>query len=409
MENNEVSAHRPAKLLIVDDSEGARSLLKRRLAMYGHEIIAAANQNEALHALQNNSVDVIFLNMFLGGQNSSAFLKKLKSNDGYQNIPIIMISSNDDTELLVKCIEAGAEDYMVKPLNQTILRARLSNCIARKEAYDKELQYLAQIKQGQKQIAAQEKMASVGVLVTSISNELKNPLNFVINFANVSAEICSELIQNLEAKNIFENETQKEILSNLKKFQSNVSKISNYGKNADQIIRFMLDQSNTDNSQKHPANINKIIDQTISMLMSSYKSKGITNLPQITTNLMNDMPHIVLSVQSFSKVIFNILDNAIYSVQKKYQDNSLSQIIISAKNHLNDVEIVIRDNGTGISNDIKSRIFEPFFTTKTGGMNPGLGLSTALEIIQDLKGNISFESIEGEFTEFKIIIPKNKN
>ena len=409
MENNEVSAHRPAKLLIVDDSEGARSLLKRRLAMYGHEIIAAANQNEALHALQNNSVDVIFLNMFLVGQNSSAFLKNLKSNDGYQNIPIIMISSNDDTELLVKCIEAGAEDYMVKPLNQTILRARLSNCIARKEAYDKELQYLAQIKQGQKQIAAQEKMASVGVLVTSISNELKNPLNFVINFANVSAEICSELIQNLEAKNIFENETQKEILSNLKKFQSNVSKISNYGKNADQIIRFMLDQSNTDNSQKHPANINKIIDQTISMLMSSYKSKGITNLPQITTNLMNDMPHIVLSVQSFSKVIFNILDNAIYSVQKKYQDNSLSQIIISAKNHLNDVEIVIRDNGTGISNDIKSRIFEPFFTTKTGGMNPGLGLSTALEIIQDLKGNISFESIEGEFTEFKIIIPKNKN
>ncbi|MCR4623502.1 MAG: hybrid sensor histidine kinase/response regulator [Alphaproteobacteria bacterium] len=406
MENNGISAHRPAKLLIVDDNENARSLLKRRLAMYGHEVMSAANQSDALKVLRDNPVDVIFLNMFLDNQNSSAFLQKLKSNDSYQNIPIIMISSNDDTELLVKCIEAGAEDYLVKPLNQTILRARLSNCIARKEAYDKELQYIAQIKQGQKQIAAQEKMASVGVLATSISNELKNPLNFVINFANVSAETCSELIKDLESQNLFTEETQRKILSNLRKFQSNVSKISNYGRNADQIIRFMLDQSNTDSSQKHPANVNKIIEQTINMLMSSYKSKGTTNLPRIITDFPKNVPHIVLSVQAFSKVIYNILDNAFYSLQKKYPDPTLSEVMISVKNNLTDIEIIIKDNGLGISSEIKNKIFEPFFTTKTGGMNPGLGLSTALEIIQDLKGSISVDSLEGEFAEFKITIPQ---
>ncbi len=409
MEENNISARKPAKLLVIDDSENARSLLKRRLAMYGHEVVAAANQQEALKILADHPVDVIFLNMFLNGVNSADLLEKLKSNSDYQNIPIIMISSDDDTELLVKSIEAGAEDYLVKPLNQTILRARLSNCIARKEAYDKELQYLAKIKQGQKQIAAQEKMASVGMLVSSISNELKNPLNFVINFAKVSAEICSELIQNLEANNLFTDEPQKAILENLKKFQSNVSKISDYGRNADQIIRFMLDQSNTDNSKKHPANVNKIISQTISMLLSSYKSRGITNLPQITTALDNNIPHIVLSIQSFSKVIYNILDNALYSVLKKFEDQSLSEVKISVNDHLNDIEIIIKDNGLGIPSDVKERIFEPFFTTKEGGMNPGLGLSTSLEIIQDLKGNISVDSAQGEFAEFKITIPKNKN
>ena len=406
MEENNISARKPAKLLVIDDSENARSLLKRRLAMYGHEVVAAANQQEALKILADHPVDVIFLNMFLNGVNSADLLEKLKSNSDYQNIPIIMISSDDDTELLVKSIEAGAEDYLVKPLNQTILRARLSNCIARKEAYDKELQYLAKIKQGQKQIAAQEKMASVGMLVSSISNELKNPLNFVINFANVSAEICSELIQNLEANKLFTDEPQKAILENLKKFQSNVSKISDYGRNADQIIRFMLDQSNTDNSKKHPANINKIINQTISMLLSSYKSRGITNLPQITTALDNNIPHIVLSIQSFSKVIYNILDNALYSVLKKFEDQSLSEVKISVNDHLNDIEIIIKDNGLGIPSDVKERIFEPFFTTKEGGMNPGLGLSTSLEIIQDLKGNISVDSAQGEFAEFRITIPK---
>jgi len=404
MEEN--TSRNVARLLVIDDNESARSLIKRRLAMYGYEVFVAANQKEALKAVENYTIDVILLNMFLDGESSLHLLETLKKNHDYKSIPIIIISSDSDTELLVECVEAGAEDYLVKPLNQTILRARLSNCIARKEVYDKELQYLAKIKEGQKQIAAQEKMASVGVLVTSISNELKNPLNFVINFAEVSAEICSELIANLEANNLFTEEPQKEILANLKKFQSNVSKISNYGRNADQIIRFMLDQSNTDNSQKHPTNINKIISQTVNMLTSSYKSKGITNLPQVTEVLDESIPHIVLSIQAFSKVIYNLLDNSIYSVLKKFEDQTLSEVKISVENHLNNVDIIIRDNGIGIPEDIKSKIFEPFFTTKEGGLNPGLGLSTSLEIIRDLKGNLSFNSVEGEFAEFKIIIPK---
>ncbi len=403
----EENTHRNiARLLVIDDNESARSLIKRRLAMYGYEVFVAANQKEAQKVVENHTIDVILLNMFLNGENSLHLLKTLKQDRDYKSIPVIVISSDSDTELLVECVEAGAEDYLVKPLNQTILRARLSNCIARKEAYDKELQYLAKIKEGQKQIAAQEKMASVGVLVTSISNELKNPLNFIINFAEVSAGICSELLSNLEANNLFAEEPQKEILSNLKKFQSNVSKISNYGRNVDQIIRFMLDQSNTDNSKKHPANVNKVIEQTVNMVISSYKSKGVTTLPQIKTELDENVPHVVLSVQAFSKVIYNLLDNSIYSVLKKFEDQNLSEIKISVVNHLNNVDIVIRDNGTGISEDQKSKIFEPFFTTKEGGLNPGLGLSVSLEIIRDLKGSLSFNSVEGEFAEFKIVIPK---
>lgn len=395
-----------ARLLIIDDNESARSLIKRRLAMYGYEVFVASNKKEAFKALESYAIDVILLNMFLNGESSLHLLETLKKDRDYKSIPVIIISSDSDTELLVECVEAGAEDYLVKPLNQTILKARLSNCIARKEAYDKELQYLAKIKEGQKQIAAQEKMASVGVLVTSISNELKNPLNFIINFAEVSAEICSELLGNLESKNLFSEEPQKEILSNLKKFRRNLAKISNYGKNVDQIIRFMLDQSNTDNSQKHPANVNKIIEQTINMVISSYKSKGVTTLPQIKAELDESVPHIVLSVQAFSKVIYNLLDNSIYSVLKKFEDQNLSEIKISVVNHLNNIDIIIKDNGKGIPEDLKSKIFEPFFTTKEGGLNPGLGLSTSLEIIRDLTGSISFNSVEGEFAEFKIVIPK---
>ncbi len=404
----QIVTHRQAKILVIDDHESARNLLKRRLAIYGYEVLPAGDSERALKLLQTQPIDVIFLNMFLGGKSSYDFLKTLKDNEKLKAIPVIMMSSDSDMELIVRCIEAGAEDYMVKPLNQTLLRARLSNCIARKEAYDKEIAYLAKIEQGQKQIVAQEKMASIGVLVSSISQELKNPLNFIINFAGVSAEICSELCANVESKKEkIDSETFDYLNTNLKKFQSNVKKVSEYGQNADKILRFMLSQSNEDSGQKHPANINKIVTQTISMLLSSYKSSGKSNLPQIDTALDNAVPHIMLSTQSMSKAIYNILDNAVYSVMEKYEEDiSQAKIKITTENTPDSVGITIRDNGTGIKDDIKDKIFNPFFTTKPEGTGVGLGLSSAKEIIDDHKGDISMNSNEGEFSEFKITVPK---
>lgn len=405
MEEEVLTQHKPAKILVIDDDEGSRSLLRRRLSMHGHEVMAAPDTKEAEKILQNRPVDVIFLGMSAYDDASYEFLVELKQK--YPTIPVIVVSSNDDTDLLVKCIEGGAEDYLVRPLNQTILKARLFNCIARKEASDKERVYIEKIKQGQKQIAAQEKMASVGTLVASISQELKSPLNFVINFAGVSADICGELLKKMNEKNVFQDDEQKEIQSQLEKFQSNVAKISEYGSNIDYIIRFMNDQTNTEDDKKSPMNINKTITQIINMLASTYKSKGITNIPFVITELDSNIPHVVLSVQAFSKLIYNLLDNSFYAVNKKFENISSAQVIVTTKDLADTIEIIVKDNGIGIPANLENRIFEPFFTTKEGSINPGLGLSTVLETVQNMNGKISERSIEGEFTEFTISIPKD--
>ncbi|MDR1335186.1 MAG: HAMP domain-containing histidine kinase, partial [Holosporaceae bacterium] len=192
----------------------------------------------------------------------------------------------------------------------------------------------------------------------------------------------------------------------VKKFGSNVKKISEYGKNADNILRFMLTQSNTSGGKKHPGNINKVIIQTIMMLTSSCKANGITNLPQIITTLDSDIPHLNLSIPSFSKAIYNILDNAIYYVGQKFENPSDAQITITTENLFSTVEISIRDNGIGIKSDVIEKIFNPFFTTKPDGTGPGLGLSTAKEVIEDHCGQISANSVETEFAEFRISINK---
>jgi signal transduction histidine kinase len=403
--NDETFIQRPAKVLVVDGGESARALLKRRLSVYGHEVFTAANLKGALEILSTRAMDVIFLNMFIDGDNSHDFLISLKENSRYRHIPVIMISEDNDVELVVKSIEAGAEDYLIKPLNQTLLKARLANCVARKEARDKEIAFLAKIEQGQKQIAAQEKMASLGTLLSSISQELKNPLNFVINFASVSAEICEELLkQTNENKSAVSEEFFSSLCERLRNFQSNVTKISEHGQNADKILRFMLDQSSVSSGKKHPGSINKIISQTIVMLLASYKNNGITTLPKIETKFDNALPHVPVSTQSFSKAIYNILDNAVYSVIHKFEDITLAKVVITTEDCPPDIKISIYDNGTGIKPDIMEKIFNPFFTTKPEGTGPGLGLSTALEVVQEHSGTLVVDSQENEFAEFKLTI-----
>lgn len=340
--SDQIIAHKQSRVLVIDDHEGARKLLKRRLSIYGYEVLTAGDKTRTAKILARYPVDVIFLNMFLNGESSYKFLKTLKNNEKYKSIPIIIMSSDSDMELIVRCIEIGADDYMLKPLNQTLLKARLSNCIARKEAYDKEIAYLAKIEQGQRQIVAQEKMASIGVLVSSISQELKNPLNFIINFAGVSADICSEVCENVEQKkDKVDPEVFEYIDVHLKKFGSNIKKVSEYGQTADKILRFMLSQSNEEGGQKHLGNVNKIVTQTISMLLSSYKSNGQSNLPQVQSKLDNAVPHIKLSTQALSKAIYNVLDNAVYFVIKKHEeDMSKAEVVVTTENAPDAINII---------------------------------------------------------------------
>lgn len=408
MEDNaeDLNVKSPAKILVIDDQESTRNLLKRRLSVYGNEVFLAADEKQAMARLGEQAIDVILLNMFISGSSTYDFLRDLKDNTDFKNIPVIMLSSDGDTDLVVRCIEAGAEDYLVRPLNQTLLRARLANCIARKEAYDKEIAYLAQIEKGQKQIVAQEKMASLGVLMTSISRELKNPLNFVINFSEITSECCKELMLQLEQlKGNVNPEIFNLLSNNLTQLESNTRKIFDYGHSADKIIRFMLDQSNTSVGQKLPTSINKIIQQTITMLMSQYKTSGITKLPKIETTLDETLPHVALSTQSFSKAIHNILDNAIFSVIGKFSDISQAKVIVKTENLGSQVIVSIFDNGSGIKSDVLPKLFTPFFTTKPEGVGLGLGLSTAKEIIDEHKGKIEVKSAENEYAEFDIMVP----
>jgi class 3 adenylate cyclase/ActR/RegA family two-component response regulator len=134
------------RILVVDDNASNRGLLLRRLEREGHQVVEARSGRQALQILDTEEVDLILLDLMMPDMNGLQVLERLKGNERLRDIPVIMISGLQETGSVIRCIEAGAEDYLPKPFDQVLLRARIHACLERKRWRDRELGYLTQLK-----------------------------------------------------------------------------------------------------------------------------------------------------------------------------------------------------------------------------------------------------------------------
>lgn len=132
-------------VLIVDDVEANRDLLGRRLQRQGHQVVMAENGRKALELLKEKAFDLVLLDVMMPEMNGYEVLEALKADLSLRHIPVVMISALDDMDSVVRCIELGAEDYLFKPFNPTLLKARISACLEKKRLRDQEQAYLKQI------------------------------------------------------------------------------------------------------------------------------------------------------------------------------------------------------------------------------------------------------------------------
>lgn len=263
---------------------------------------------------------------------------------------------------------------------------------------------LSELKSAQAQLIHSEKMASLGELTAGIAHEIKNPLNFVNNFSEVSRELLDEMKSEIENKNI------DEVIELIGDLKQNLEKINQHGKRADSIVKGMLLHSRGTSGEKTPTDINDLLDQYVNLayhgMRATNKDFNITIEKDYdeTLNKINVVP------QDISRVFLNIINNACYAAydKKKKGENNFSPVLkVSTKNLHNQVEIRIKDNGNGVTADHLDKIFQPFFTTKPTGEGTGLGLSLSYDIVTKIHGgDIKFETKEGEFTEFIITLPK---
>jgi len=288
-----------------------------------------------------------------------------------------------------------------------------------KDEKNRELELKNQeIIRAQEKLVTQEKLASLGALTAGIAHEIKNPLNFVNNFAVLSVDLVKELEETLQAeKHKISAEKHAGLEDILHHLKHNAEKINHHGKRADGIVRSMMMHSRGRTGQRERTDINYLLDEAVNLTYHGLRAQDISFNVAIEKQYDETIGKIEVVPQDLQRVFLNIINNACYAAHQKQTENSKQKtanrdsfsptLSVRTKNLGDKVEIRIRDNGNGIPLDIRDKIFNPFFTTKPTGRGTGLGLSISYDIIvQEHKGEIRVETEEGKFTEFVVRLPR---
>ena len=282
-----------------------------------------------------------------------------------------------------------------------------------REAKERAEQALEELTHAQESLIHAEKMASLGQLTAGIAHEIKNPLNFVNNFADSSRELLEELTELLERSGKQPGsevrEELRDLIQSLSAFQQ---KIREHGERADRIVKSMLSHAREEPGTVRPTDLNALIEENLNLAYHSARAEdqNFNITPEI--ELDRQIGEIDAFAQELGRVLLNLFSNGFYATQKRKlewkEKDYRPTLRISSRDLGDKVEVRVWDNGTGIPQATIDKIFTPFFTTKPTGEGTGLGLSLSYEIVvQQHHGQLQVETREGEFTEFIVTLPKS--
>jgi signal transduction histidine kinase len=311
------------------------------------------------------------------------------------------------------CTSMSASLYLSRyEQYRALRRAALlqGNLAARGRALERSL---ARVQAMQAQLVQQEKLASLGQLTAGIAHEIKNPLNFVNNFAQISRELLQELLEELgAAPGRAVGEAVADAADLLDDLRLNADKIAEHGRRADGIVRSMLAHSRTSPGEKQPTDVNRLLGEYVGLAyhgMRARQTAGSAFNVEVERALDPAVGTAPLLAGEMGRVFLNLLDNAFDAVRARAATAGpeyVPTVRVESRREPGAVVIRIADNGTGIPRAVRDRVFEPFFTTKPSGEGTGLGLSLAYEIVTAGHGGaLAVETEEGVGTTFTLTLP----
>jgi GAF domain-containing protein len=289
-----------------------------------------------------------------------------------------------------------------------IHNARLFNVV---ETRTRELTAsLSDLRAAQDRLVQTEKLASLGQLTAGIAHEIKNPLNFVNNFSSLSIELIDELGAALKGLRV-SPQKRANIGELADLLRGNLDKVVQHGRRADAIVKNMLLHSRTGQSDHRPADINAIVEESLNLAYHGARAERQGFNITLEKSLDPAAGEVDLFPLEITRVLLNLISNGFHATTRRLEEAGGAEyrptLTASTRNLGDKVEIRIRDNGTGISDQVKEKMFNPFFTTKPAGEGTGLGLSLSHDIVvKQHAGSIEVETEPGEFTEFRVVLPR---
>ena len=269
---------------------------------------------------------------------------------------------------------------------------------------------LENLQKMQEQMVAEQKLASLGQLAAGVAHEIKNPLNFVTNFSDISVELIGEIDEVMaEVKDQEDGDLAGEIEPILSDLRLNLQKVKEHGERADGIVRSMLDHSRSAPGDWRETDLNAMLKQYVDLAYHSMRARGQGFNATLSQDLDAEIGMVEVVPQEISRAFLNIITNAYQALDEKRRTSNdpdyEPELRVTTRRLGEEAEICIRDNGPGISEELRERIFEPFVTTKAPGEGTGLGLSLTVDILTRHGGTIHLDSEEGAFTEIRIVLP----
>ncbi|HEX7227393.1 MAG TPA: ATP-binding protein [Candidatus Binatia bacterium] len=388
---NDTDSKKP-RVLIADDEPDMLRYLKSQLSLNFH-VIEAVDGRQAIDKASQFLPDVIVCDMMMPEKSGLEVCREIRERTYTKSTPILMLTARADEETKLTALAAGANDFITKPFSTTELRVRLKNLVETFHLQQKLMRQnqlleatIEQLKDTEVQLVHSEKLASLGRMSAGIIHEINNPLNY----AKTGLYVLRNTIESLSSD---EKEPSLEVLQDI---QDGIDRI-------DRIVSDLRIFTHPNVTQIERIQIAELVTSALRLVSHELHDKvTVENDISIDQTIWANRNQV-------TQVLVNLLQNAVYAVEKKASGEKPPRIWLRALEDYEHTLVIIRDNGEGISPENLTKIFDPFFTSKDVGEGMGLGLSICYRIMQQHGGSIEVQSERGVYSQFTLRFPRAAN
>jgi signal transduction histidine kinase len=382
----------PSRILVCDDSATMRAVMLRLLEP-AHQVLATADAEQALELAPGFDPDLIICDLWLPGMSGSDLCRAVRELPALAEVPFILITGVPDPENRVAGFEAGADDYLVKPLRERELLARVASLLRLRRANQALAARSAELQRAnealwaaQDQLVLTGKLASVGTLAAGLAHQINNPLSCIKSDAGALERLAGE-IERLTTSGAGTSPPLGEALDEMRELSTDLVGAS---RRLERVAADLRVIASPDLPAEEAVDAGVAVEHALMMVGSR-----LVAMPRVDLQL-EPGPPIASIGRLLEQGLVPILENAVTA-------SGPGGVVKVRVRQLNiGVEVVVEDSGPGIPAEVLPRIFDPFYTTRPQGQGSGLGLSVAWGIIHGLGGDISVESPPGQGATFRI-------
>ena len=401
----EGASQKRGTLLVVDDQPINIQTLYQIFSA-DHEVFMATSGAQAVLAAAEQRPDLILLDVLMPDMDGHIVCQRLKENPDTRDIPVIFVTAQDDPAEETLGLELGAVDFIRKPVNAAVVRARVQTHLVLRQLKNRLEDQVAQrtaeleaalvrLQESQEQLTSSEAKATLSTLIASVSHELGTPLGNGVMMASTLADQTRDFARVLDSGNLKRSDLTNFVASQL---EGTSMVLSNLHRATELLTNFRQVAADQASEQRREFDLATVVQEIISTLTPTLKRQPHRVVLQIPEGIVMDS-----QPGPLGQIVINLINNAYLHA---FEGRSNGQLTIRAETVGAQVKLQFEDNGVGIPEENLAKLFEPFFSTKIGKGGTGLGMAIVANLVQkNLGGEMAVQSTPGVGTRFDISIP----